>query len=288
MSQSQSIAFVTGTSTGFGHLIARDLAAAGYRTFATMRDTATRNAEPKRTLEALGITVLELDVTSDASVDAAARIVNAAGPVDVLVNNAGAAFMGLSEAFTAEAAAKQFDVNVLSTLRVNRALLPAMRAAKRGLVVYISSVVGRVVIPFTGVYTASKWALEALAETASYELRPFGIDVAIVEPGSYGTNIFSAIVAPTDTARVQSYGDVAKIQDAIFGGLGESAGNPQEVADAVLALAKRAPGDRALRTVVGGSEQIDAINAASAPLQRELLANFGLEALLPREAAKVS
>lgn len=286
MSQTKPIAFVTGTSTGFGNLIARDLAAAGYYTFATMRDTANRNAEPKRALEALGITVLEVDVTSDASVDAAARIVNAAGPVDVLVNNAGAAYMGVSEAFTTAAAIKQFDTNVFSTLRVNRALLPAMRQVKRGLVVYISSVVGRVVIPFTGIYSSTKWALEALAETASYELRPFGIDVAIVEPGAYTTNIFSAIVNADDTARVESYGDVAKLYDQISAGLGSSAGDPQEVADAVVALAKQPAGERPLRTIVGGSEQAAAVNAAVAPLQRSLLENFGLASLLARETAK--
>ncbi len=286
MSQTKPIAFVTGTSTGFGNLIARDLAAAGYHTFATMRDTANRNAEPKRALEALGITVLEVDVTSDASVDAAARIVDAAGPVDVLVNNAGAAYMGVSEAFTTAAAIKQFDTNVFSTLRVNRALLPAMRQVKRGLVVYISSVVGRVVIPFTGIYSSTKWALEALAETASYELRPFGIDVAIVEPGAYTTNIFSAIVNADDTARVESYGDVAKLYDQISAGLGSSAGDPQEVADAVVVLTKQSAGERPLRTIVGGSEQAAAVNAAVAPLQRSLLENFGLASLLSRETAK--
>ena len=286
MSQ-KPIAFVTGTSTGFGNLIARDLAAAGYHTFATMRETATRNAEPKRALEALGITVLEVDVTSDASIDAAAEIVNAAGPVDVLVNNAGAGYMGISEAFTTEAVMKQYDTNVFSVLRVNRALLPAMREAKRGLVVYISSIVGRVVIPFTGIYSSTKWALESLAETASYELRPFGIDVAIVEPGAYATNIFSAIVNPDDGARVESYGDVAKIYDQISAALDASAGNPQEVADAVVTLAKQPSGERSLRTIVGGPEQVTAVNAAVAPLQRTLLQNFGLDALLPREGAKV-
>ena len=287
MSQSKPIAFVTGTSTGFGNLIARDLAAAGYHTFATMRDTATRNAEPKRALEALGITVIEVDVTNDTSVEAAAKIVNAAGPVDVLVNNAGAGYMGISEAFTTEAAIKQFDTNVFSVLRVNRALLPAMREAKRGLVIYISSVVGRLIIPFTGIYSSTKWALEALAETASYELRPFGVDVAIVEPGAYSTNIFSAIVNPDDTARVQSYGHVAKIYDRISAGLGASAGDPQEVADAVVALAKQPSGERALRTIVGGNEQVVAVNTVVAPLQRALLQNFGLAELLPRETAKV-
>jgi NAD(P)-dependent dehydrogenase (short-subunit alcohol dehydrogenase family) len=287
MSESKPIAFVTGTSTGFGNLIARDLAAAGYHTFATMRDTATRNAAPKKALEDLGITVLDVDIANDASVDAAAARVSAIGPVDVLVNNAGAAYMGVTEAFTPQAASAQFETNVFATLRINRAFLPAMREAKRGLIVYISSVVGRAIYPFTGVYAASKWALEALAESTSYEVRPFGVDVAIVEPGAYGTNIFATVVKPDDTARVESYGEVGKIIDQLFAGMGASAGNPQEVADAVLQLAKLPAGARPLRTIVGGNAFVAAINASAAPQQRALIEAAGLGALLAPEAATV-
>ena len=288
MSQPAPIAFVTGTSTGFGNLIARDLAAAGYRTFATMRDTTTRNASAKSALEALGITVLEVDVTNDASVEAAAAVVDAAGPVEILVNNAGSAYMGVVEAFTAKAAIAQFDTNVFSTLRVNRAFLPKMREAGRGLVVYTSSVVGRAIIPLAGIYVASKFALEALAESSSYELRPFGVDVAIVEPGAFATNIISTIVGPDDAARLASYGEVGKIIDQIGAALAESAGDPQDVADAVVALAKTAAGERPLRTIVGGMEPIAAINAATAGPQRALIEALGLGALLPKETAALA
>ncbi len=279
----QPIAFVTGTSTGFGNLIARDLAGAGYRTFATMRDTAGRNAAAKSELEKLGVTVLEVDVTSDASVAAAAKIVDAVGPVAVLVNNAGTAHFGVTEAHTTASVAKQFDTNVLSTVRVNRAFLPAMRAAGKGLVVYVSSVVGRIVIPMTGVYTASKFALEALAETMSYELRPFGVDVAIVQPGPYGTNILSATILPDDAARVEAYGDVARLAQGLQDAMASAAGNPQEVADAVLSLARAQAGTRPLRTVVGANEATLAINARTAPIQRAVVEGFGFGSLLGRE-----
>jgi NAD(P)-dependent dehydrogenase (short-subunit alcohol dehydrogenase family) len=172
-------------------------------------------------------------------------------------------------------------------LRVNRAFLPAMREKKSGLVVFVSSVVGRFVVPFGGVYVASKWALEALAETLSYELAPFNIDVAIVEPGAYPTEIFGKTFGADDSAVVASYGDVAKISDQVSAGLGAAAEgrNPQDVADAILSIAKAPAGARPLRTSVPPDPAVEAINAATAPIQREVLTAFGLEALLPKVVA---
>ena len=148
----------------------------------------------------------------------------------------------------------------------NRAFLPGMRAKKSGLVVFVSSVVGRFVIPFGGIYVASKWALEALAETLSYEVAPFHVDVAIVEPGAYPTEIFGNTFVADDAAVVASYGDVAKISDQVSAGLGASAQgmDPQEVADAILRIANAPAGERPLRTAVPAHPAADAINAASA------------------------
>jgi len=284
----QRTAVVTGASTGFGHLTALAFAADGWRVYGTMRDTASRNADAAGKLRAAGVTVVELDVTDDASVDAAAKAVLAeAGTIDVLVNNAGTGFFGIQEAFTPAAAERQFATNVVGPLRVNRAFLPAMRERRAGLVVYVSSVVGRFIIPFSGIYTASKWALEALAETSSYELAPFGIDVAIVEPGAYPTEIFGKVVGPDDTARVEAYGDVIKYSEAINAGLGAAAQtrNPNDVAVAILGLANAAPGTRPLRTPVPADPASAAINAAVAPIQRQVLEAFGLGDLLPKVAA---
>jgi NAD(P)-dependent dehydrogenase (short-subunit alcohol dehydrogenase family) len=284
----QRTAVVTGASSGFGRLTAQTLAADGWRVYATMRNVATTNAAAAADLKQAGTSVVELDVTSDASVDAAAKaILSEAGAVDVLVNNAGTGFFGITEAFTPASAEQQFATNVIGPLRVNRAFLPAMRERRSGLVVYVSSVVGRMIIPFTGIYTASKWAIEALAETSSYELAPFGVDVAIVEPGAYATEIFGKITAAGDTARVTAYGDVVKYEEGLNEGLAASAKdrNPQEVADAILRLAKAPAGTRPLRTVVPENAAIEAINSAVAPIQREIIKGSGMEALLPKAHA---
>jgi NAD(P)-dependent dehydrogenase (short-subunit alcohol dehydrogenase family) len=283
-----SVAVVTGTSTGFGYDTARLLAAAGHRVYATMRDAAGRNAEPAKALSALGIHVVELDVTEQPSVDrAAAEILSAAGRVDVLVNNAGTAHMGTTEAFTPASFERQFATNVTGPFRLSRAFLPSMRANKSGLVIFVSSVVGRFVVPFTGVYVASKFALEALAESFSYELRPFGVDVALVEPGAYATNIFNAMIGPDDADRLASYGEVAKTIDTIGNALAQTAGQPIEVAQAIAALVAAPAGTRPLRTTVPGNGPADAINAAVEPIQHAVLEGFGLGAFLPKAATAV-
>jgi NAD(P)-dependent dehydrogenase (short-subunit alcohol dehydrogenase family) len=284
----QRTAVVTGASSGFGRLTAQTLATDGWRVYATMRNVATTNAAAAAGLKKAGISVVELDVTSDASVDAAAKtILSEAGAVDVLVNNAGTGFFGIEEAFTPAAAEQQFATNVIGPLRVNRAFLPSMRERRNGLVVYVSSGVGRMIIPFAGIYTASKWALEALAETASYELAPFGVDVAIVEPGAYATDIFGKITGADDTARVTAYGDVVKYSEQLNEWLAASAKerDPQEVADAIVRLAKAPAGTRALRTVVPENPAVEAINNAVAPIQREIIKGSGMEALLPKAHA---
>jgi NAD(P)-dependent dehydrogenase (short-subunit alcohol dehydrogenase family) len=285
----QRTALVTGAASGFGRLTAQTLAADGWRVYATLRDPGGRNAKAAGDLRAAGLSVLDLDVTSDASVDAAARtVLGEAGALDVRVNNAGVAYFGILEAYTPAAVERQFATNVFGPLRVNRAFLPSMRERGRGLIVYVSSVVGRFVVPFGAVYGASKWALEALAESSSYELAPFGIDVAIVEPGAYPTEIVTSLQIADDAARVVAYGDLATYAYKVAAGIAESAQgrDPQEVADAILRLAKAPSGQRPLRTVLGGNAAIEAINAATAPVQREAIKRMGLETLLPKAASQ--
>jgi NAD(P)-dependent dehydrogenase (short-subunit alcohol dehydrogenase family) len=284
----QRIAVVTGASSGFGRLTAEAFAADGWRTYATMRNTGTKNAKVAADLLRAGISVVELDVTSNASVDAAAKIIlDATGSVDVLVNNAGTAFFGIQEAYTPEAAERQYATNVIGPLRVNRAFLPAMRERKSGLVVYVSSVVGRVVLPYSSIYSSSKWALEALAEASFYELSPFGIDVAIVEPGAYATEILGKTEHADDAARVETYGRFAQLAEDRIAGLAVAAEgrDPAEVAKAILRLANAPQGTRELRTVVPENPVVEGINNAAAPLQRGLLEAMDMGELLAKVPA---
>jgi NAD(P)-dependent dehydrogenase (short-subunit alcohol dehydrogenase family) len=253
-----------------------------------MRNPATQNAKPAAELQKAGVSVLELDVTSNASVDAAAKRVHAeAGAVDVLVNNAGTAFFGIQEAFTPETAERQFATNVFGPLRVNRAFLPAMRERKSGLIVYVSSVVGRFALPYGGIYNSSKWAVEAQAEVASYELAPFGIDVAIVEPGAYPTEITGKTVLADDEARAASYGEAARYAERVFAGLESAAKgrDPNDVAVAIVALANAPSGTRPLRTAVPEEPATSAINATGAAVQQQIMESFDLGDLLRKVPA---
>lgn len=289
MSNPQNTVVVTGASSGFGRNTAERFARAGWRVFAGVRGARGKHARATAELERLGIRVVELEITDQASVDGAAAEILAAGPVDVLVNNAGAAYFGVVEAFTPETIQRQFDVNVFGQMRVSRAFLPGMRERRSGLVVYVTSVVGRYTFPFGGVYTSSKWALEALAESSSYELAPLGVDVAIVQPAAYETNIGNSGVGPDDEQRLSGYGTVTPLMANIFGALSSSTQgrDAREVADAIFALAERPAGTRPLRTPVPGEPAIVAINEAAAPIQRQVLENLGLGELLPKIPAGV-
>jgi NAD(P)-dependent dehydrogenase (short-subunit alcohol dehydrogenase family) len=281
-------AVVTGASSGFGRRTAELLLASGWRVYATMRNVSSGNASFAAGLTAAGADVVELDVTSDDSVDAAAaRILDCSGAPDLVVNNAGNGFFGAVETFTPDAVQRQFATNVFGPLRVNRAFLPSMRDRKTGLIVYISSIVGRLVFPFGGVYASSKWALEALAESSSLELGPFGIDVTIVQPGAFATEIFGKITAGDDEARAHDYDGLANYRELLNASLQRNAAgrDPGDVARAVLALANAPAGSRPLRVVVPAGGAAEEINAAIAPIQRAELVARGVGDLLPKSAA---
>jgi NAD(P)-dependent dehydrogenase (short-subunit alcohol dehydrogenase family) len=285
---SQKSVLITGASSGFGRLTAELFAREGWHTFATMRGVSAANAVPAAELRRAGVDVVELDVTSDTSVEAAASIIaSEARALDVLVNNAGVAAFGIQEAFTPAAVERLYATNVFGPLRVNRAFLPAMRERGSGLIVYVSSVVGRIVNPFGGVYASSKWALEALAEASSYELAPFGIDVAIVEPGAFPTDILSKVGTADDRARAESYGEFARVADTAPERIAARAqGNdPADVAKTIFRLATAAHGERPLRSVVPPSPPVEKINATLGPIQFGLVSSLGVDALVPKALA---
>ncbi len=281
---SKRIAVVTGASSGFGRLTVELLAHDGWHVFGTMRNIGTSNAGAATALRAAGAEVVELDVTDDASVAAAAAIILKDGPPDLLVNNAGAAFFGIEEAFSPAVVERQFATNVIGPLRVNRAFLPAMRERGAGLIVYVSSVAGRLTFPLGGVYAASKWALEALAETSSYELAPLGIDVAIVQPGAFNTEIGNKGTYADDTARAESYGATGQRFFQAIGSFATSAEgrDPADVARAILRIANTPAGSRPLRTTVPTEPSTDHINATAAAYQVGVLSQMGLDDVIPK------
>ena len=277
---------ITGSSTGFGRLIAETLARHGHTVFATMRDPEGRNAINSTEIRALAkreslpLHVLDLDVTDDASVDRAVRsTVEQAGRIDVAINNAGYGLVGLAEAVTVEQAQRIMNTNFFGSVRVNRAVLPFMRRQRNGLLMHISSGAGRVIIPSFGFYCASKFALEALAETYYYELAPQGIESVIVEPGAYQTPVFGNIVIAADEARTDTYGAANQIGPKVGAALTAAAGNPQELADAVLQILETPVGHKKLRYRVSAADLgVDEINALSEAVQSRLLEAFGLTA----------
>jgi NAD(P)-dependent dehydrogenase (short-subunit alcohol dehydrogenase family) len=250
------VVLVTGCSSGFGELIAQTLARAGHRTFASMRDIAHRNAEAAQKFRALAaaehldLEVVEMDVASDASVARAVdQVIARAAQIDVVVNNAGTSSSGPLEAFSVDQMAALLNVNALGPMRVSKAVLGAMRARQSGQIIWISSTLGRVLRGRGGLYPATKWAAEGLAETLHHQVAPFGIDVTILEPDSYPTAYMYRTMQAEDQEIVAAYATLdSPVRDP---SKPDYRPHPQEVADAVKALIDVPAGRRPLRLVVG-------------------------------------
>jgi short-subunit dehydrogenase len=181
--ESRPVALISGASSGIGAAIATSLVEHGYRVFGTARN-------PEKSAKVAGVEMLPLDVRSQPSAqECVATVLDRAGHIDVLVNNAGSALIGAAEESSDAEIAAQFDVNFFGLVRVTRAVLPSMRERRRGHIVNIGSLAGRVAIPFMAFYSATKAAIEGYSEALLHELRPFGIHVSIVEPGFIHTEL---------------------------------------------------------------------------------------------------
>lgn len=278
---------ITGASSGFGEGAAKTFAEQSYRVWATMRDVEGRNAGKRAALEAFSanISVIDMDVASDDSVAQGFATILRDGPVDVLINNAGIMYVGITEAFSVAQAHEQMNTNYFGVIRTTQAVLPSMRAARSGLIINCSSAAGRIAPPFFGTYTATKHALESYSQSLRYELAPFGVDVAIVEPGPFGTGLFASGKPPALTDVVSSYGDVAAVPSAMadeFAQLLASANapDPQWVVDAYLKLVEMPAGARPVRTPVGITWGVEDINRFTQPIQDRLLTELQLDGLL--------
>jgi NADP-dependent 3-hydroxy acid dehydrogenase YdfG len=251
------IILITGTSTGFGKLMTATLSKAGHTVIAGMRGVTSKNAEAAKELAALPhVEVVELDVTSDSSVnDAIAQTLTKYGKIDVLVNNAGVAGFGLLEAFSIEQVKNMFEVNFYGVLRTYQAVLPAMRKAKSGLVINLTSGASGHTLPFMIPYLASKFGVESITEGLQDELSDYGIENVSIQPGVYPTEMNNGSKAGlnSDKAEItEAYGEAATnkfnaMGGAMFGKMAEFKMNPQTIADGVLTLVNMETGTRPLR-----------------------------------------
>ena len=276
-------AVITGCSSGFGRLTALTLARKGYKVWATMRNPDGRNLTKKdeilelSTQEDLSVEVIELDVTSDDSVaDAIDLVTKTDGKVDVLVNNAGVMYVGISEAYSIDQVKDQFDINFFGAVRTTNAVLPHMRKERDGLVINVSSLAGRLSFPYFGIYCASKHALEAYSQSISYELAPFGVEVSVNEPGPFGTGLLYSGPKEENKLVIDGYNehkDVPKAMlknfEAFYGT--DDALDPQVVADDIAKVVDSPKGQRPFRVVSGIDYGTIDLNEKVAPIQESLV-----------------
>jgi NAD(P)-dependent dehydrogenase (short-subunit alcohol dehydrogenase family) len=291
---------ITGASSGFGSLSAEALADAGHAVYAGMRDSAGHNARQvgaARRYAAerdVDLRTVELDVSSQESVEAAVETVIAEqGSIDVLLHNAGHMVTGPAEAFTPEQVAEIYDINVLGTQRLNRAVLPHLRAQHRGLVVWVGSTSTRGgTPPYLGPYFAAKAGMDALAVSYAGELARFGIETTIIVPGSFtkGTNHFAHSGHPDDDRVVADYEVVyPQLMDHVSQRLAEQApadADAADVARAIVEVVELPHGKRPFRVHVDPADDGAAVvNAVADRIRAEFLTRIGLDDLLhPRSA----
>jgi NAD(P)-dependent dehydrogenase (short-subunit alcohol dehydrogenase family) len=296
----KQVIVITGASSGFGALTARALAKAGYIVYASMRDTTRRNASQVEAAAKFAkennvdLRTIELDVASQASADAAIqRVVRDNGHLDVVIHNAGHMVFGPAEAFTPEQLAELYDVNVLSTQRVNRAALPQLRKQKKGLVVWVSSSsCAGGTPPYLAPYFAAKAGMDALAVVYSRELTRWGIETSIIVPGAFtgGTNHFAHAGSPADKARVAEYeaGPYKGFADAVIKGFSSIVppdANVEGVADAIVKVVDAPFGKRPFRVHYDPTQDgAEVVNMVLDRVRAELLRRIGLtDVLTPRD-----
>ena len=285
---SKKIVLITGTNSGFGWITAHSLAGAGHQVYASMRDTQGRNADKAAALAAIAnVTVLDITLTDDESVrQAVETVLTKEGTIDVLVNNAGYSMTGVAESFTTADVHTTFDINVYAPWRMIKQVLPTMRKQADGLIINVTSGFGRVSFPFATIYAASKFALEGISEGLHYEVKRLGIDVVIVEPGAFPTEMQQKNNPASDQTVFEGYGAIADIPGKMIAALSAEMQaknpDPQDIADTILKLIATPKGTRPLRTVVDPTtgQYIDAANEAVAKQFAAGLTVFGMGALL--------
>ena len=294
-----NVIVITGASSGFGALTARALADAGDTVYAGMRQTEGRNAPQVEAAQAyaaehgVDLRAVELDVNSQDSIDrAVARIQAEHGRIDVLVHNAGHMVVGPAEAFTPEQLAELYDINVLSTQRVNRAVLPGMRSRGQGLVVWVSSSsVKGGTPPYLAPYFAAKAGMDSLAVSYAAELARWGVETSIVVPGSFtsGTNHFAHAGHPADADVETAYETrYAGLMDQVaekLAALAPEGADASLVSDEIARVVALPVGQRPYRVHVDPADDgSEAVSDLADRTRREFLARVGLDDLLTVDA----
>lgn len=299
----KQIIVVTGASSGFGALTSRALAAAGHTVYASMRQTTGRNAPQVEAAKKFSdenhvdLRAIEMDVASQESVDGAIQqIVKENGGLDVVIHNAGHMVFGPAEAFTPEQLAELYDVNVLSTQRVNRAALPFLRKKGQGLVIWVGSSSTRGgTPPYLAPYFAAKAGMDALAVSYAAELVRWNIETVIVVPGAFtsGTNHFAHSGSPADKGRLREYesGPTVKLSEQIMKGFASTApenADVAEVARAIVRVVDQPFGSRPFRIHIDPAQDgAEIVNGVADRVRAELLRNMGLADLLKPAGRRV-
>lgn len=280
---------VTGASGAFGSLTCIQLAENGHQVVGTMRSLSGKNEPIANELKSKGVALVEMDVTNEesvnAGVDAAIKLMDG---LDTVFNNAGIGANGILECFTASDIQKMFEVNVFGVQRLMRAVLPYLRQQGKGTIIHTSSCIGRVTTPFLASYSASKYALESLAEGYRAELSGFGIESCIVEPGGFPTGFMDGMISPSDTSRLTQYGEMASLPEASIKGYVSYVESipqqrPERVAEAVLNLVNTPFGEKPFRTVVdfsGLKQPIENYNKVLDDTTKAIYTANGVENLL--------
>lgn len=285
---SKKVVLITGTNSGFGWLTAHSVATLGHKVYATMRDTNGKNAERAKALSQIeNVTVLDVSLTDENSVkNAFDMILSKEGAIDVLVNNAGTGMTGVTESYSVADVQEMIDVNVIAPWRLMKLALPTMRKQAEGLIINVTSGFGTFSFPFSAVYGASKFGLEGLSEGLHYEVRPLRVDVAILQPGAFPTEMSQKARAASDASVNADYEAIAafpeKMVNAIVQLFEAANPNPQDVADAVVNLINLPKGQRPLRTVADPTtgQFVKAANDAVQGEYAKALTAYGMEDLL--------
>lgn len=280
---------VTGASGAFGSLTCVQLVENGHQVVGTMRSLKGKNESIAQELQSKGVELLEMDVTNEESVNSAVKsAIETMGGLDTVFNNAGIGANGILECFTANDIQKMFDVNVFGVQRLMRAVLPHLRQQGKGTIIHTSSCIGRITTPFLASYSASKYALESLAEGYRAELSGFGIESCIVEPGGFPTAFMGGMITPSDTERLSQFGEMAKLPETSLNGYvayveSIPAQRPERVAEAIVSLVNMPFGEKPFRTVVdfsGLKQPIEKYNKALSEVTNAIYTTNGITNLL--------